>query len=185
MDSAGLAQAVTNYWCETYKEQEDALNEQNQLPVISIAGIHRRIKQALSSRLARAWLLKLGWNWKEIKKGVYQDGHEREDVKAYRQDVFLPQMKSLQPHMMEWDEALQVIDKSYEANQRPLVFITHDECTFNSNDGRKKIWIHENKAPIRKKGRGQGLHISDFLTPVGGLGVGNVCDVLKCGGDVW
>jgi len=111
------------------------LNEQNQLPVISIAGIHRRIKQALSGRLARAWLLKLGWNWKEVKKGVYQDGHEREDVKAYRQDVFLPRMKSLQPHMMEWDEALQVIDKSYEANQRPLVFITHDECTFNSNDG--------------------------------------------------
>jgi len=83
---------------------------------------------------------------------VYQDGHEREDVKAYRQDVFLPGMKSLQPHMMEWDEAFQVVDKSYGANQRPLVFIAHDECPFNSNDGRKKIWIHENKSPIRKKG---------------------------------
>jgi len=29
MDSAGLAQAVTNYLCETYKEQEDALYEHN------------------------------------------------------------------------------------------------------------------------------------------------------------
>ena len=94
-------------------------------------------------------------------------------------------MKSLQPHMMEWDEAFQVVDKSYGANQRPLVFIAHDECPFNSNDGRKKIWIHENKSPIRKKGWGQGLHVSDFLTPVGRLGAGNVCEVLKCGGDVW
>jgi len=101
MDSAGLAQAVTNYWCKTYQEPEDALNEQNQLPVISIAGSHRRIKQALSSQSARAWLLKLGWNWNVVKKGVYQDEHEKEDVKAYRQDVFLPRMKSLQPHMME------------------------------------------------------------------------------------
>ena len=116
---------------------------------------------------------------------MYEDGHGREDVKAYRQNVFLPRMQSFQPRMMEWDENLQVIDKTYAAGERPLVFITHDECTFNSNDGRKKIWIHENKAPIRKKGRGQGLHVSNFLTPIGRLSGGNVCEVLKCGGDIW
>jgi len=58
----------------------------------------------------------LGWNWKKVKNVLYQDSHERKDVKAYQQDVFLPQMKSLQPHMMEWDEAPQVMDKSYKAN---------------------------------------------------------------------
>jgi hypothetical protein len=33
---------------------------------------------------ARRWLLKLGWQWTRLKKGVYMDGHERDDVKSYR-----------------------------------------------------------------------------------------------------
>jgi len=185
MDSAGLAQAVTNYWNEMYHDHEEGRAEHSPLPVISVAGIHQRIKRALTSCTARAWLLKLGWNWKEVKKGVYQDSHEKADVTTYRQEVFLPRIERLQSQMMEWDQDLNVIDKSYELGSRPLVFITHDECTFNSNDGRKKIWIHENQAPIRKKGRGQGLHVSDFLTPVGRLDSGKVCETLKCEGDVW
>jgi len=70
MDSVGQAQAVTNYWCEPYDKQEEGRADHVPLPVITIAGIHRRIKRALTSRTARAWLLKLGWNWKEVKKGV-------------------------------------------------------------------------------------------------------------------
>jgi len=150
-----------------------------------MAGIHGRIKRQLTSRTARAWLLKLGWNWKEVKKGVYQNGHERGDVKSYRQAVFIPRRQRLQSRMVEWDEGVNVIDKSYECGSRPLVFITHDRCTFHSKDGRKKIWIHEDHAPICKKGRGQGLHVLDFLTPVGCHDQGNVCETLMCGGDVW
>ncbi|RPA92623.1 hypothetical protein L873DRAFT_1709167 [Choiromyces venosus 120613-1] len=60
-----------------------------------------RIKGALSSRSARAWLLKLGWNWKEVKKGIYKDGHEQEDVKEYWDKVFLPQMQSIQLSIIE------------------------------------------------------------------------------------
>jgi len=101
MDSAGLAQAVTNYWCESYDDQEEGRADNSPLPVITIARIHRRIKHALTSRTARAGRLKLGWNWKEVKKGVYQDGHERADVKSYRQDVFLPRMQRLQSQMVE------------------------------------------------------------------------------------
>ncbi|RPA93141.1 hypothetical protein L873DRAFT_1847383 [Choiromyces venosus 120613-1] len=87
--------------------------------------------------------------------------------------------------MLEWDETLTIIEKEQVVGVKPIVFITHDECTFNSNDGRKRIWIHNDKAPLRKKGRGQGLHVSDFLTPVGRLGGGDVCEIMKCGGDVW
>jgi len=101
-------------------------------------------------------------------------------VKEYRSIIFLPRMQSLQLQIMEWDANLNIIDKPYSSNSRPIVFITHYECTFNSNDGCKKIWIHEDRAPIQKKRRGQGLHVSDFLTPVGQLGGGNVCKVLKC-----
>jgi len=184
MDSVGLARAITNYWVDKYKQPGHQFLNDNQLPVVSIAGIQRRIKRALTSRSARAWLLKLGWNWKEVKRGVYQDGHERDDIKAYRQNTFLPRMQALRPRMMEWDDSLEPISKILEPNTKPVVFVTHDECTFNLNDGRKRIWIHKDHAPIRKKGRGQGLHVSDFLTPVGRLGGGAVCEILKCGGDV-
>ncbi|RPB05507.1 hypothetical protein L873DRAFT_1825217 [Choiromyces venosus 120613-1] len=166
MSQAGEAKAVTNYWGQTY--DEEISRHDDQLPMISITGIQRRIKLALSSRSARAWLLKLGWNWKEVKRGVYHNGHERAD-----------------PRMLEWDETLTIIEKEQVVGVKPIVFITHDECTFNSNDGRKRIWIHNDKAPLRKKGRGQGLHVSDFLTPVGRLGGGDVCEIMKCGGDVW
>jgi hypothetical protein len=41
------------------------------------------------------WLRRLGFYASESKKGVYVDGHEREDVIAYRQEVFLPKMAEL------------------------------------------------------------------------------------------
>ena len=94
-------------------------------------------------------------------------------------------MESLKPSMMEWNEQLEPIFKELEPGVKPIVFITHDESTFNSNDGRKRIWIHEDKSPLRKKGRRQGLHVSDYLTPIGRLGDGDVCEILKCGGDIW
>jgi len=153
--------------------------------MISIAGIHRRIKRALSSRSAWAWLLEVGWNWKEVKKGVYRDGHESQEVREYRDNIFLPQMQSLEPLMRGWDADLEVVSKPLVTGVWPIVFITHDECTFNSNNRRRKIWIHEDNTPIRKKGRGQGLHISDLLAPVGRLAGGAVCETLKCGGEVW
>jgi len=185
MDSAGLAQAVTNYWSETYLDHHQNESGENLLPIISIARVHRRIKKAISRRSATSSLLKFEWNWKDVKRGIYKDGHARGDMKEYCSTIYLPRMQSLQSQMMEWNANLKIIDKSYPPNSHPIVFITHDECTFNSNDGRKKIWIHANRAPIRKKARGQGLCVSDFLTPVGRLVGGNIGEVLKCGGDIW
>ena len=81
---------------------------------------------------------------------------------------------------MEWNENFQVVPKKYETGVRPIVFVTHDKSTFNSNAGRKKIWVYEDHAQLRKKGRGQWLHVFDFLTPVGRLDDGNVGEILKC-----
>ncbi|KAJ7064588.1 hypothetical protein C8F01DRAFT_936723, partial [Mycena amicta] len=41
------------------------------------------LKQPLSLRTARRWLIKLGWTWSRVKKGIYVDGHERDDVVKY------------------------------------------------------------------------------------------------------
>jgi hypothetical protein len=50
------------------------------------------------------WLLKLGFYKLEIKKGVYVNGYKREDVIAYRQEVFLPIMAKLDSYTRQYKE---------------------------------------------------------------------------------
>ncbi|RPA96606.1 hypothetical protein L873DRAFT_1694133, partial [Choiromyces venosus 120613-1] len=108
-------------------------------------------RKALSSRLAHAWLSRLGWYWNEVHKGIYKDGHERDDIKQYRNLVFLPQLQALKSRMMEWDKNLLIILKVLEAEVKPVIFITYDKSTFNSNNRQKILWIYEDQVPICKK----------------------------------
>lgn len=41
-------------------------------------------RTGIRSRTARKWLNRLGYKWKEVQKGVFFDGHRREDVVEYR-----------------------------------------------------------------------------------------------------
>ncbi|KAG1756197.1 uncharacterized protein EDB91DRAFT_1036495, partial [Suillus paluster] len=47
-------------------------------------------KKLISVSTAQQWLQKLGYRWKKEKRGQYFDGHERDDVVHYHQNVFLP-----------------------------------------------------------------------------------------------
>ena len=46
---------------------------------------------------------------------------------------------------------------------RELVLIYHDESTFHSNDGQGWMWAEKGRQPIRPKGQGRGLMVSDFI----------------------
>ena len=46
------------------------------------------------------------------------------------------------------------------------VWITHDETIFYTNKDPRASWGLEGEQPLRKKGQGQGVHISDFLTEI-------------------
>ncbi|CAB5391009.1 unnamed protein product [Rhizophagus irregularis] len=48
--------------------------------------------------------------------------------------------------------------------ERLHILVTHDETTFQSNDGQKSGWRPKNEQPLRKKGQDQSIHVSDFLT---------------------
>ena len=61
------------------------------LPSLNIS-----LTKPLCERTARRWLLQLGWSRTVLRKGVYMDGHEREDVVKYRGTVFLPKMKEFE-----------------------------------------------------------------------------------------
>ena len=125
----------------------------------------------ITSRTIRRWLGKLGFSWKDIRKGVFFDGHEREDVVEYRKD-FLRIVHDLLPYMVEFNSDGAIIPKEYPEDcriggpgRRPIIFITHDESIFSANDGRHQAWIAENGVFLRPKGKGQGIMVSDFLLP--------------------
>lgn len=123
----------------------------------------------IRARTARNWLAKLGFNYAEVKKGVYIDGHEREDVVQYRNAIFLPKFYELLPRTVTWNEEGDMHIPQLPEGQKPIVVVTHDESTFNANDGRRNIWMKKEEHPLRPKGRGKGIMVSDFLTPYGRL----------------
>nr|CCA21923.1 predicted protein putative [Albugo laibachii Nc14] len=47
---------------------------------------------------------------------------------------------------------------------RPLILVTHDESTFSAHDGLKRLWMPIGEQPLRKKGQGRSVRVSDFLT---------------------
>jgi hypothetical protein len=57
----------------------------------------------------------------------------------------------------------------HQEGEEPLVFIIHDESTFNENDGKRKIWKMEGTNPLQPKGKGKGIMVSGFLTRGGPL----------------
>ena len=95
-------------------------------------------------------------------------------------------MQSVESRLIECDENLlpNSTEQVLSGNLQPLIIVTHDECTFNANNGKRFVWAHEEHNPMRKKGRGHGLHVSELLTRIGKLGRGRVCEILKCGGDM-
>ena len=66
----------------------------------------------IKSRTARKWLYKLGFEYKDIKKDVFVDGHERPDVVEDRQK-FLRIMKGLEPYLVEFEEDGSMKTKNY------------------------------------------------------------------------
>ena len=48
-------------------------------------------------------------------------------------------------------------------SKKTLVLIYHDESTFHSNDGQGWLWGEAGKQPIRPKGQGCGIMVSDFI----------------------
>lgn len=144
-------------------------------------------KTSIQARTAREWLNKLGYRWKNISKGVFIDGHEREDVVEYRNE-FVKKWYDMMPYVREWEEEMEEIDgemkitglrkKEKEAvkdgkfeNIKEIILVAHDESTFSANDGRRSCWIKEGESVLRPKGRGRGIMVSEFLTGSGRLRV--------------
>ena len=98
-------------------------------------------KSPIGERTARRWLIKLGWRRTVVRKGVYMDGHERDDVVDYRNNSFLPALKEFEKRMSKF-EGLEMkrIDPELEEDQRRIIALYHDECCFHANDDARSLW---------------------------------------------
>ena len=127
--------------------------------------IQMKVLKGISLRTTRRWLHKEGFKYTAHKKGLYFDGHEREDVIEYRQNVFLPQMQEYAKRLVFFEVG--DTEKEGKLNLEPgalkLVLLAHDEMTAQSNDGEKMSWILDGEQPLKKKGVGRGLHQSDVI----------------------
>lgn len=127
--------------------------------LFSRLGIH---KPSISQSTAKRWLAKLKWRYSKTKNGMYIDGHERDDVVAYRH-AFVYRWAEYESRFQFWDDNGNLLPRP--STSRPLILVTHDESVFFQNDERKTSWNHQDSQPAPKpKGEGQSLMVSDFLT---------------------
>ncbi|KAF8593252.1 hypothetical protein BDV93DRAFT_460945 [Ceratobasidium sp. AG-I] len=129
------------------------------------------IKKPISIRTAHRWLSKMGYRWKAEPKGQYFDGHERPDVVDYRQNVFIPTWRSLEPFMVTWDDTTgALIQPQLKDGQKEVIFWFHDESIFYAHDQRRIRWVHiSERATPYKKGEGVSIMVSDFISTEGFL----------------
>ena len=124
--------------------------------------IHDKFPQIqISTRTACEWMKKLGWKCDVLKKTVYVDGHEREDVKKDRMQ-FVEKMLEYVKHMQrytgaEMDTPIRLPD---DCN---FLWCVHDESIFDSAGGRIKVWTEKGKPPMLPK-RGQSIHVSGIIS---------------------
>lgn len=94
------------------------------------------------------------------------DGHERADVVAYR-ERFLERMAEYEVQMVVFS------GENMEEETRPawyydtIILVIHDKCIFSAYDGRHWLWMLKGEQPLRKKGQGRSVYVSEFLTDVG------------------
>ena len=183
-----FAFAISTYWqsgtlpFEKQPELKDSPKPYTAEPQAELAQLAEQrspIQVTHSSETAAKWVHEMGYKYKDVRKGEYKDGHQREDVIQYRQKVFVPTLRALENRMVRWQlvetpngETLQTIyPVNLPAGVCPIVPIVHDETTSNANDGRNKVWINEDHTLLKKKSPGEGTMVTDFLFPGGRLQV--------------
>ncbi|KAJ2927777.1 hypothetical protein H1R20_g9323, partial [Candolleomyces eurysporus] len=127
--------------------------------------VHMTVAKGVSLRTARRWLKKEGFKYMSHKKGLYYDGHEREDVDD-RQACFLPAMEEMKPRLVAYspeDVTKEEPLPHLQPEDRKIVIVAHDKMTAQAHDGKSMSWVWKGEQPLRKKGPGRGLHQSDVI----------------------
>jgi hypothetical protein len=105
----------------------------------------------------------MGYRWKRNLKGQYVDGHERQDVVDYHQNIFLPDIMEFEGRMRWWTE-----DHRWDllpSVTRAMVLWYHDETSFQAHNRCQTAWYHNSTTPVPyAKGEGASIMIADFIS---------------------
>ena len=130
---------------------------------------HPTLPAKINDRTAVRWLHFLGFELTSTKKGVYIDDHKRTDVVEYRQ-AYLRRLEIISishgPPPLCDDETP---DDTMGPYRKDAVLIFHDECIYHSNNDQGWMWGEKGKQPIKPKGAGRGIMMSDFVDEHNGL----------------
>jgi hypothetical protein len=138
----------------------------DEVVVPSILGV---VNRSVSETTISKYLYEWGYAYRKNKKTIYFDGHEREDVVAYRilwSNRLMEYMKKMDFYTGDNEEL--VLEPVLEENEKKIVLVTHDESTFYANDGKNDLWMLEGENHIRKKGPGSSIMVSEFQCPCHG-----------------
>jgi hypothetical protein len=123
------------------------------------------LKKTISEQTAQQWMGNMGYRWKRDPKGQYKDGHEREDVVVYWQNVFLPFFATIAPFTRQWNFNGKLSNTEHRLLGRRIVVWVHDESTFYAHDRHTLRWVHESEsAKPYAKGEGALLMVADLIT---------------------
>ena len=143
---------------------DDMVKKINEEIAPSIVGKVGTVCISTLSKYLHIW----GYSFRKNKKGVFYDGHEREDVVAYRNVWSKRMMQYIERSDIYEGEEMDAVPPRLEEGQKKIVFVTHDESTFYANDGKTDLWLKEGENYIRKKGAGLSIMISEFQCPCHG-----------------
>jgi hypothetical protein len=110
---------------------------------------------------------KLEYCWAKDPKGQFVDGHERDDVVAYQQEIFLPAWAAIKEKTRDWSCHDRDGDYPHLASpqeQRTVVW-WHDESTFYANERCKTQWVHKSETAVPyAKGEGPSQMVADLIS---------------------
>lgn len=59
---------------------------------------------------------------------------------------------------------MEPIPPCLQINQKEHIFVVQDESIFHANDQKRELWLQKGQQPLRQKGNGRAIHVSDFVT---------------------
>eukprot|EP00733_Pompholyxophrys_punicea_P000710 Pompholyxophrys_punicea_v1_NODE_243_length_2578_cov_4.304003.p1 type:complete len:731 gc:universal NODE_243_length_2578_cov_4.304003:2318-126(-) len=143
-------------------------------------------KTKISNTTALKYLNRLGFTSTVIGKTTFIDGHAREDVVNYRQNVFLPTIRELEKRARLWTEDGQFTDfnevytkwrntvpggghfhPDKVPGSREAIFVYQDESTGKAGSVQKRMYAEEGKATPARKNEGASFMVSGFAIEQG------------------
>ena len=126
--------------------------------------IHSTYDTRIHDATARRWLAELGFSRTHHQKGVYFDGHDRDDVVLYR-NQFLQKLDELDKISLTYDGTTPHLNDG----ERALIRVVQDESTYYANCDQTFFWGDDDTNVLRQKSLGASVMVSDFIDEVRGF----------------